>query len=97
MQTGKAKPVRNCGTNKVPRKWGISNGAKTTVAVTLVVLAGLLAFSLLVIGAYSAPEDGSYTKNLDCHLTIQLNDSKQCLHPGQNFLLSKFFQLFGIV
>ncbi len=44
MQTGKANPVRNCGTNKVPRKWGISNGAKTTVAITLVVLGGLLAF-----------------------------------------------------
>jgi len=81
MQTGKAKPVRNCGTNKVPRKWGISNGVKTTVALTLVVLVGLLAFSLLVIGAYPTPAAAKQ----------DTTPSTEVLRAGQNYITTKVY------
>jgi len=81
MKTRNANPVRNCGTNKVPRKWGISKGTKTTIAATLVILVGLLAFSLLVIGACSE----SAAAKQDASPSIEE------LRAGKNFISTKVY------
>jgi len=56
--------------------------AKTTVAVTLVVLVGLLAFSLLVIGAYSAPAAARQ----------DTRPSTEELRAGKNFITTKVYK-----
>ncbi|MFZ2148582.1 MAG: RraA family protein [Sedimentisphaerales bacterium] len=55
--------------------------AKTTAAVTLVVLVGLLAFSLLVIGAYSAPAAAKQNAR----------PSTEELRAGKNFIATKIY------
>ena len=56
--------------------------AKTTVAVTLLVLVGLLAFSLLVIGAYSAPAAARQ----------DTRPSTEELRAGKNFITTKVYK-----
>lgn len=56
--------------------------AKTTVAVTFVVLVGLLAFSLLVIGAYSAPAAAKQ----------DTKPSTEELRAGKNFITTKVYK-----
>ena len=55
--------------------------AKTTAAVTLVVLFGLLAFSLLFIGAYSAPAAAKENTR----------PSTEELRAGKNFIATKIY------
>ena len=56
--------------------------AKTTVTVTFVVLVGLLAFSLLVIGAYSAPAAARQN----------VKPSTEELRAGKNFIPTKVYK-----